>query len=673
MAENTIEVIVRAVDQLSGDFKKMEGQMRSFQTATDKAGQSTEVVTTKSRGLANQLRPLTSGISQVSFAVARLNPQFAVAITSIDNMTFAALRAAQGATSLGSALRAGLAAAFNPITIGVLALVAALGFLVKNWFDAKQAAEEFDKVIETHGRGLSELNAQYRTLVGQATAADAALAKLRSGEAARTLEAARLELSRLESIRGALPLSGEFASQTALSILGVSDKQMEEARRRIAQLEAITRAEAGGMTREIETRDRQKVDRLLEQIKLETQLIGIKDKSQRDAIQIESKIAALRQQGTAPKDLADIQTALVSQAAKQRAQEFTDTLTKGREDWIKGWEEDLTEDFPKIYQEASEIARKFDEETLRQRTESFHRIQLIQLESTKTVLDEQLNRLKEQEAPAEKILAKARELDAVEKQILKAQIDQLEALAAQLEAQGKLNEAAEARAKAEALRTTGGAAISKAQREAEKIGGTIADGIITGLKGGKQGILEFMASLGEDMARKLLKDFFAGLLLGKGAGGAGGGLTDLLGQLGDIWKLIFGGFGGMFPSNPGIGSGLDKLLPFGSLASLGIGAFGFKHGGMVIPQGAMRAFQHGGVVRGPTVGVIGEEGPEIVARMKPARAGMDSDKPIQQNIFIVDQRRPSLGPNEVELVISDSIERGRAVGRAVVNTLKRSR
>jgi hypothetical protein len=95
-----------------------------------------------------------------------------------------------------------------------------------------------------------------------------------------------------------------------------------------------------------------------------------------------------------------------------------------------------------------------------------------------------------------------------------------------------------------------------------------------------------------------------------------------------------------------------------------------------MPSGYFHKFARGGQVKnGPVMGIIGEEGDEIVARMKPGKSSdfkKDGSGDIQQNIFLVDQRRPNLAPNDVEFIITDSIERGRSVGKSVKNTLKRT-
>ena len=136
--------------------------------------------------------------------------------------------------------------------------------------------------------------------------------------------------------------------------------------------------------------------------------------------------------------------------------------------------------------------------------------------------------------------------------------------------------------------------------------------------------------------------------LGGGGGSSGGGFFDFIGSL----------FGGLFG-----GAANGAMIGPAQL-------------GTAVSSGAIRKFRAGDMVRGPTLGVLGEEGPEIVARMKPAGAhdsGGGGGGEITQTLWVVDQRRPNLGPNEIELVIEDSMNRGRGVSKAVTNVIKRNR
>jgi hypothetical protein len=107
---------------------------------------------------------------------------------------------------------------------------------------------------------------------------------------------------------------------------------------------------------------------------------------------------------------------------------------------------------------------------------------------------------------------------------------------------------------------------------------------------------------------------------------------------------------------------------------------GMAHGGMIFPSGTLQRFAQGGYAStGPTVAVVGEEGPELVARMKPGRPGIDykttpdkqDDKPIHQNIYLVDQRPPRLGREDVVMIVHENAERGGKVAQAMKNVIRR--
>ena len=123
------------------------------------------------------------------------------------------------------------------------------------------------------------------------------------------------------------------------------------------------------------------------------------------------------------------------------------------------------------------------------------------------------------------------------------------------------------------------------------------------------------------------------------------------------WVQGGGGSVGDFSFLGSLWQGIKGFLPF------------FGHGGMIVPPGAMQKFQHGGVVRGPTLGVLGEEGSEIVARMKPM-GSKEKGEQLVQNIYLVDQRPGRLGPDDVVLAIAGDLARGGKTAAAVKNVLR---
>jgi tape measure domain-containing protein len=123
----------------------------------------------------------------------------------------------------------------------------------------------------------------------------------------------------------------------------------------------------------------------------------------------------------------------------------------------------------------------------------------------------------------------------------------------------------------------------------------------------------------------------------------------------------------------GISAGLGAAEGAGAFTDLA--AMGFAHGGMVVPQSAMHKFASGGrVMGGPVYGMVGEEGSELVARMLPARPEdmNQGGGPIEQTIYIVDQRPKGITGKDAVVLVADNIERNGLVAKAVLNTKRRS-
>jgi len=207
-----------------------------------------------------------------------------------------------------------------------------------------------------------------------------------------------------------------------------------------------------------------------------------------------------------------------------------------------------------------------------------------------------------------------------------------------------------------------------------------SQGIMAALEGGQKGLFDFMTRQGRRLAETLLESMLQEIIFSPlkaqlaqamaalfkptegGKGGTGLGIFQRI--LG-----LAGGIGRFFGGGPGHG-GID----IGGLPGVGE----FAHGGMVAPRLDMtrlRGFQHGGVVEGPTLGVIGEEGPEIVARMKPARerdARRGGDEEVI-NIHVWDQRPKNLRPGDILVIVANDAERGGEVGKAMQNVIRRSK
>ena len=195
----------------------------------------------------------------------------------------------------------------------------------------------------------------------------------------------------------------------------------------------------------------------------------------------------------------------------------------------------------------------------------------------------------------------------------------------------------------------------EAAKAADEYAKTFADRLVSAMEGEKMDIQGVFRSIGrvamvgliEELTKMAilgpLKQIFASEALsgGKSSGGIFGGIFKSIGAL--------FGLGGLF------GAGQGAMLP-----------------GNFVPIGPLRKFATGGMASGPTLGVIGEEGPEIVARMKPARAGDMDGGDIKQNIYLVDSRPPRLGPQDVVLYIAADMRAGGKTADAVQNVIKRT-
>ena len=86
------------------------------------------------------------------------------------------------------------------------------------------------------------------------------------------------------------------------------------------------------------------------------------------------------------------------------------------------------------------------------------------------------------------------------------------------------------------------------------------------------------------------------------------------------------------------------------------------------------------MTRGPVLGLIGEEGPEVVSRILPAGererlmlGGGKREAPIINVHGDITPRRPDMKPEDIITVSYNDINRGGQLSRAVVNILKRNR
>lgn len=222
----------------------------------------------------------------------------------------------------------------------------------------------------------------------------------------------------------------------------------------------------------------------------------------------------------------------------------------------------------------------------------------------------------------------------------------------------------------------------------DQIASDISEPIIMGSE-------EALRSL-EDMTQAVTRTGFSFDSLGLDTNMLSRGFDFLVRNLSEAASSVLDFISSLGSSGSSGGGGLGFLGMFGSLFSMGgssgAGAAAMGRGGMVIPSGIMlpayagnnltipkafmRPFQSGGTTRGPVLGVIGEEGPEIVARMKPARA-MEEEKPKGTTTVIINgditPKKPEMKPEDViQIIENDGINGGR-ISKMTTTVIKRNR
>jgi len=123
-------------------------------------------------------------------------------------------------------------------------------------------------------------------------------------------------------------------------------------------------------------------------------------------------------------------------------------------------------------------------------------------------------------------------------------------------------------------------------------------------------------------------------------------------------------------------TGVEKNLA-DPATSFGKGGIVFHRPGLRLPPSSIPRLAGGGrIVGGPVNAIVGEEGDELVARMKPARS-QDTNDETKFNIIIQGDILPREGvglqPKDVVLVVADDMQRMGKTGKAAINVVKQAR
>ena len=197
------------------------------------------------------------------------------------------------------------------------------------------------------------------------------------------------------------------------------------------------------------------------------------------------------------------------------------------------------------------------------------------------------------------------------------------------------------------------------------------------------------AGIGEDMVKQLLHAIITAPLKStldtlikslSNPDEEGGGLGGLFSGIGGLFGKLFGAIGRLFGAPTPAAHGQFFLPPNHAFAHGGLVLppnHAFAHGGYVVPDNLLRPFQHGGLVtRGPVMGIVGEAGGEVVAKLKPSGADdWPSGQPVV-NVHIagdVIPKDPQMKPQDVITVSFADMDRGGKLSKAVVNIIKRTR
>lgn len=801
----TARTVERSSVSMAGLYSQMDKAGSQGAGAVRRLQDGNERLARSSSNVVRSLAPLARGIGQVSGAAARLYPEIGIAVGSIDNLAFAMIRASAQSTSFSQALTAALRSAFNPVTLGVLALVTALGFLIKKLIEAREEKQKFDIAVATGNLGyfeseLAQINAKLEENRKKQAEVRAEAEKARQpGQRAvpsTTLGAGATEFQRRAAGEFASAVANRQDAQQQSELNQLRKEENEQLDKRIKLEEKAEEIRARRQEEQVNAAVEKSLDALAlaavdvanarEKVNLVEEK-AIIDADRRAAVR-KAEIEAEQQMALALKDETkeSIRIELVKKVNLINAQAGIKALQAERAERLRNIET-LKSEISALNERAKLAEPDLDERRALDRQTALHGVDVdvaggvinsSEAERRRREINAQFN-TEEAKADQEK-LDRMRDLETQIFDLTEAEKNlaiESEFYTIELEKQQKLRELAiktalneiqpqEAAKRRELIETearlkTAAAQKRLDQQRAQNTAAIIRDEGITGdigiddttedieealIKGEMAGLAELRKEAEETakaMASSLTDDFINQLqnkeLTVQNALAAFGRvifksmvetvlqkiLTELLiNNVSALRTIQKEGVGGIFSSPifqglkaiTGFVSGIGGL--FGGLGggggvaagpgNISIDSRAFAQGGIVnrptlaligergpeivaklLPGdmqaisngGSTRALQHfakGGVVDKPTLGILGENGPEIVARMMPdsggGRASQSSAVPesIQQRIFIVDDRKdvPALTPKDVILTIADDATRGGDASKAILNMVR---
>lgn len=665
--QNIIEVIIKSVNQMSAELGRIENDMRKLEGATGKTDKAMTSVSGSSQNFRRTLQPMRSLISQVTGALAEQSGGMQVLIANVDNAAFSLAAFGLKAGAIGAALT---------ILVGVVA------FFVKRWLDVKNAIAAGQQAFDDMDVAMARLK--------KSTEAEAITAE-------RQVRVQQIIRKTIEETNKTIPDKAKLI-ELGNELMLVQDKEILA----LTMLQKNVLQAAQALAKENEILD------------IQVNLFGRDKDVMEQVIEVLKIMQALED---VELTLGDKRAAALLKQLERNLQLRQDLRlqTADREERIKGIKREM---------EIAEASAKDDVQLAQMRAEGLRRIGQLEIEMAeigKTASEKRIAQIQREGEEFQEFL----DMLALQFPELAERVaDAMGGLSAVLKE--KVGDVLEEEARTAAqgfvdrflsVMETGELDLSSFMRGLGKT--LVADfleefltqallvsGLITGGK-----------SLGATVGLGLF-DFLRGLLSGAGgenkplAATQTTDLTKLAKEIGSSTVKALDDIGAA--STALAATGLDaaalslgnaSVSLQGAAAALvnaaaamsggGFGGFSFGGGGWdwsqiadsldimfaearggylpgnFVPVGALRKFAAGGMAGGPTLGVIGEEGPEIVARMKPARPGDTGGGNIEQRIFLVDQRPPRIGPRDVVLYVAADMRAGGRAADAVLNVIKR--
>ena len=513
---------------------------------------------------------------------------------------------------------------FSPVGIAVATTVATIGALAKGWQQATKDTEEFNKALDDSRQSLALMNVEFRAIGqsrGQIAISQAQIVATRAPE----IQALRDEIERRRSIARQLGMGAQNPIEEGVrSAFGLSTKKKEE---ELAVKETRFFAELRGVEKAFDKKTIESMTQALKKqgIELEAQarLFG-RDK---DAIEEYVKIAQFAN------ELEQAGINIRTRAGQKLSDLFLINLahTRALKDKTFAQKEDVKAVQTEI--DVAVAAAKHDDELNKARVEGMTKVIELERETAVIGRTESEKRIvqirREMEETQEALETMARQFPELAERIKQALIESP---------------------------TIGERIREVLEPEAASAADRFVDIFMQTMEGRKFDLSAIMAGIGRTIVIDFLKAFGTQMAISSGfiTGGKPLGARAALSLLG---LFGFGGGGGFrITGEEGFTAGRGAYLS-----------------GNFMPVGTLRKFQSGGVARGPTLGVIGEEGPEIVARMKPGGA---EDFGGRVSVIVTVQgdiipRQPNMRPQDVILVVADDMERGGKTARASINLQKR--